>query len=616
MVATIIAKVRRIPRTMMARLLNAQPEHLETMSRQELAEHLGPTLATAAFNLHVLDELAAWNLGYKEWVTQHDTKVRTAHRLVDGRSVPLSAPFIVGGYPLQYPGDSRTAPIELWINCVVGSTQVTWPGQVVHAATASTHHGDLYEIVTAVGHRLTVTPNHPVLTPAGYQPAQALREGDRVLATREPVTPDVDHAPPSIEQVHGAIRQVGTASRVGPLHVNFHGDRPDAEVEVVRPDRELSLVWATDSLQHFRQLALTNSDGALSTGQHLGRLRAALDLGRVYAGGWLLTPTGSSSLVGSSGQSTPIGRGESGHPEEVRFAPAPARQTEFVQPPVDQPPGDAETAAHLQHAHTLGMEPTEIVEIHVLAGSHQVYNLSTSDEWYIGNGIAQHNCRCVLIGQKEPGLVQNKRALERQVAEEAEAPPPELAGGPEPPREAAKDANPHFADYPLARVNCPKACGAWEARRRGLDVEAGIGSPHTGHTYDSWFTPDPYEDHSLQWPVEVNRALAGHPVDRSTLWQSIGEQIRSDWPIGARGKISCMWLDPDTGRMSANGHVWVWEITAEHHTEFYDPQTGEVVGPDAMHWKRCDISTLSFWRWDHRQFTPQALDEIREDTNS
>lgn len=115
-VSNILASVKRIPHNLMARLLHEEP-HDDSETHQEIADRIAPTLATAAYNVNVLQELVAFDLPYKEWVTKHDDRVRPTHRAADGQRVPLSAPFLVGGQYLQYPADSRTAAIELWFNC-------------------------------------------------------------------------------------------------------------------------------------------------------------------------------------------------------------------------------------------------------------------------------------------------------------------------------------------------------------------------------------------------------------------------------------------------------------------------------------------------------------------
>jgi uncharacterized protein with gpF-like domain len=52
----------------------------------------------------------------KKWVASHDTHVRPTHREADGQTVPLGSPFIVGTWPLLYPGD-KNGPADEVINC-------------------------------------------------------------------------------------------------------------------------------------------------------------------------------------------------------------------------------------------------------------------------------------------------------------------------------------------------------------------------------------------------------------------------------------------------------------------------------------------------------------------
>jgi F like protein/ADP-ribosyltransferase exoenzyme len=52
----------------------------------------------------------------KRWLATHDTRTREAHRHADGQMVPLTAPFMVGGEPLMFPGDPAGSPSNI-INC-------------------------------------------------------------------------------------------------------------------------------------------------------------------------------------------------------------------------------------------------------------------------------------------------------------------------------------------------------------------------------------------------------------------------------------------------------------------------------------------------------------------
>lgn len=54
--------------------------------------------------------------GTKMWLSVRDARVRETHRHVDGQRVPVAAPFVVGGFHAQYPGDPSLPAHEV-ANC-------------------------------------------------------------------------------------------------------------------------------------------------------------------------------------------------------------------------------------------------------------------------------------------------------------------------------------------------------------------------------------------------------------------------------------------------------------------------------------------------------------------
>jgi hypothetical protein len=339
------------------------------------------------------------------WLSTDDHRTRSTHEEADGQRVPLNSPFIVGGFELAFPGDPSGPPQEV-IQCVIGSTEVTWPRQLIQGATRRRHAGSVVQLITAEGHDLTVTPNHPVLTPTGYVPAGLLSPGDRVMATGQPPSPDIDHAPPSAEQVHRALSQTGQSERVMGSRMDFHGDGVNDVVEVVGAHGYLPPGPYTQGMRQVDEVGLV---GLSDRERPLSGLSGTM-VTRVPVPG---APNGvlADSLVRRGGQGAALGRGETGHPDSVGVADAPDLQAHLSQAPDDGVTSDADFPAHLQYALAVGMAPTEIVQVKRDTGSHWVYNLSTSDRWFTGNGIALHNCRCtsLLVEQGETVDMSNRQ---------------------------------------------------------------------------------------------------------------------------------------------------------------------------------------------------------------
>jgi HK97 family phage portal protein len=170
-------------------------------------------------------ELAEQGIERHGWMSAHDQFVRESHAAADGEEVPLGEPFPSTG--LLYPGDIDGPPEET-VNCLPGDQRIS--GAVL-AASKAFYAGPLVEIETRAGHRVTVTVHHPILSPRGFVPAGALREGDDILC--EPL--DIhgrsafwdiqdQNGPPTIEQVFQALRAKGTSTTLRPRVGDFYGD--------------------------------------------------------------------------------------------------------------------------------------------------------------------------------------------------------------------------------------------------------------------------------------------------------------------------------------------------------------------------------------------------------
>ena len=86
--------------------------YLLSKRKRRIAEHESQT----AYNAGVWFGGKQAGAVSKKWVTRKDRQVRSEHRILEGKSVPLGEGFDVGPHSLRFPGDPL-APAHLTINC-------------------------------------------------------------------------------------------------------------------------------------------------------------------------------------------------------------------------------------------------------------------------------------------------------------------------------------------------------------------------------------------------------------------------------------------------------------------------------------------------------------------
>ncbi|OEJ21095.1 hypothetical protein BGK67_34970 (plasmid) [Streptomyces subrutilus] len=88
-----------------------------SLATPELVARLAEACAVATINGAA--EAAAESAGpavVRTWITRGDTRVRPAHRALQGVTLPAGTPYTADDFPLRYPGDPF-APIALTVNC-------------------------------------------------------------------------------------------------------------------------------------------------------------------------------------------------------------------------------------------------------------------------------------------------------------------------------------------------------------------------------------------------------------------------------------------------------------------------------------------------------------------
>ncbi|MEX1275088.1 MAG: hypothetical protein WEE20_04100, partial [Bacteroidota bacterium] len=180
------------------------------------------------------------------------------------------------GYPIR---DGDNMPRH--INCFVPETEIQ--GQLL-AATRMLYTGYMRKIKTRLGHCITVTANHPVVTSMGIKPAKLLHKSEYLLAydTRDEQRPssqlnpvlfpnDKEYRPAMIAEVFETFLKAGTLRFSGRTSGDFDGDAKlgQGEIEIVTIDRKLSNASNFTPSEDLERLAFKASQ--LAQGFHAGQ---------------------------------------------------------------------------------------------------------------------------------------------------------------------------------------------------------------------------------------------------------------------------------------------------------------------------------------------------------
>jgi hypothetical protein len=374
----------------------------------------------------------------REWLAASDEKTRDTHREADGQKVGIDEKYEVGDAELAYPGDPNGPPEEI-INCFHPDTIIQGRALV---ASRFRYAGPMREIVTRSGKRLSVTPNHPVLTPQGFVPAKALLEGQDVLSYgsvgERRVAPGIEaynqHGPIKIEKAFDAIRTAGGLSPRKVRADDFHGDAAfgQGDVEVAILDWKLLLDAKTKRAKSERESVLVGSamskaDEACSgTGDPAGHRIGAAPASGPSAG----------ALAADSG-------GIGFHPaplEGFRFGPAAQLDICRCETAEEQGAGYPSLARELIRRSTGEIKADQVVEVRDFFFTGHVFDLQTETGWIIANGIFSSNCRCTEL------------IIRAEVSPEDFADALEMLGNKAAQEEARDAIKADFEDYETSRM--------------------------------------------------------------------------------------------------------------------------------------------------------------------
>lgn len=320
-------------------------------------------------------------LGGYEWLTAKDEAVCDQCRGLNGTTYKLDDSYRPPAHP----------------NCILPGNVVSLPGKLV-GAVKSRYVGVAVEIVCRSGSRITVTQNHPILTPDGWVAAKDMRVGGYVFRTSNvegvaaSVNPDNEYGPAAVEDVFDAFmmsRGMSTAS-VKTAAEDFHGDARffDGDVDIVRANSLLLSDIQPAQAQPVGQSGF--NDGGMGKASLL-TYRPPLEIGDRALRTFNCLVCGENHVFPLFGiGSFPAEKHGIGHRSWFDAA--------FEQSPPEGGTPDPSLARKFLFRFSGDIASDEIVEVRDFDFSGHVYDLQVEPyQLYICNTVIVKNCRCTVI---------------------------------------------------------------------------------------------------------------------------------------------------------------------------------------------------------------------------
>jgi len=385
------------------------------------------------------------------WLSVLGSTTRDTHANLDGVPADKDGMWTLAGYRIPWPAHV-SLPASERCNCFPAGVLVS--GDFTGAYRVW-YDGIIAEIVTVAGTRLSVTPNHPVMTLDGFVPACQLKPGQKIVAHRLQVDDGiqltageilghsqvgvcdkVQNKPVPVEQVFEAFRATSVPVEVKPAEMNdFYGDGQfmPGDIEIVRPDWELLSNGVSSTLEKHGDFVFALVDREL-------QLIFGLGSGNSSGDGITVSPP-SSPCLAEPLLCVPIGRITPSGSLAVGVA------SDFNPPLLKTSrknrPGIAAFLRDSLKGDSGLVFLDEVVEIRYFEASHWVYDLQSvrgvivaGNALYTDNalpkiGIVTSNCQCSIVmsfGLQDPEAEQmidqyNQRVeeYEQGLAEQEEA---------------------------------------------------------------------------------------------------------------------------------------------------------------------------------------------------
>jgi hypothetical protein len=359
-----------------------KPSHVETVFRNATMGAYSSGREAQMTQPAVLAARPYWQI-----MAVRDDRCRATHAKVRGYVLRADDPFWrkVGRPPW---GHQCFLPQTIISGAIVGASRALYAGKAI-------------ELVTHEGRRLSVTANHPILTPQGFAAAQSIRVGDdlvcyqtdsRIASLGTAAQRDEHHEPARADEVFRALSEMLPSGRLRCVGNDFHGEakRFVGEVEVVgsywklTDDRksangelrgEFVLEQATESTHCERDCDALALGSDAPSGRSPGAAALPLDGGAVAL------------------ESSPL--------IALRFGLVAQRDAATSQCIADGLSGDAELVGKLLERGSGSVSLDKVIEVREFDYSGHVHDFQSETGWVVADGIVASNCRCKVVSRSE-----------------------------------------------------------------------------------------------------------------------------------------------------------------------------------------------------------------------
>lgn len=377
---------------------------METIARTEM---LGIHGATTFAEIQAMAETSPGL--QKQWISVIDERTRLGHKTPTDaggahlQTVPVEDFFLIPqtirtktGFSLGpvdsmlYPRDPNGTAGNI-INCFPAGTMVQ--GTFV-GGTRAFYSGRMIRIRTKQGLRVSVTPNHPILTSSGFLKAGMLHKGTNIVRNSasiktSPVCVDEENPEAPIEEIFSSLSIAGRHRQVCGRY-DFHGDglRINGEIDIVGPAGKL----LADLEPSPSECELILEGSLVSSSSETSPCPGLLNRRRIF----LASPSlpGTRALIDYSCSPKTF------YPSpfhQLRIGSASRINASRYKVPPEGGTRDTFFLADLFKRFSSLISFDEVLEIGNYKFSGHVYDLQSPFGWLFANSLAFSNCRCTLI---------------------------------------------------------------------------------------------------------------------------------------------------------------------------------------------------------------------------